>query len=322
MAPLRERVRGLPGRPGRARPRARARAPRGRAGWRRRRSRPFTRGSGFLPPAGARVTVYGPSRADRAADRDPLRGRRSEGDDRRSSSSCASPLPVAGPPRPRGRPLHRAPRRPLRGGDHVLQRAVARAAADDRVRDRRVTCCSAARTCSNEIQRRDHRGRARRAGRHDQPDHRPGDPARRARSAAFGLLAALYSGIGWMTNLREALSEQWAQVPEPPAAGPKRLLFDLLALLGLGVALVGLVRDHRRWRPASPRTVLELRRAGRAGLGAGAARAAGRPARPRRELADLPLGDRPAAARATSLCERGEGGRCWGRSGSRCSSRS
>jgi membrane protein len=53
-----------------------------------------------------------------------------------------------------------------------------------------------------------------------------------------GLLGALYSGIGWMSNLREALSEQWAQSPEPPAL-PKRLLFDLTALLGLGIALVG-----------------------------------------------------------------------------------
>ncbi len=53
-----------------------------------------------------------------------------------------------------------------------------------------------------------------------------------------GLLGALYSGIGWMSNLREALSEQWAQVPATPAL-PKRLLFDLLALGGLGIALVG-----------------------------------------------------------------------------------
>jgi membrane protein len=53
-----------------------------------------------------------------------------------------------------------------------------------------------------------------------------------------GLLGALYSGIGWMSNLREALSEQWAQAAEEPAL-LKRLLFDLLALLGLGVALVG-----------------------------------------------------------------------------------
>jgi membrane protein len=54
----------------------------------------------------------------------------------------------------------------------------------------------------------------------------------------LGLLAALYSGIGWMSNLREALSEQWAQVPASPAL-PKRLLFDLLSLVGLGLALVG-----------------------------------------------------------------------------------
>jgi membrane protein len=54
----------------------------------------------------------------------------------------------------------------------------------------------------------------------------------------LGLLAALYSGIGWMSNLREALSEQWAQVPAAPAL-PKRLLFDLLSLFGLGLALVG-----------------------------------------------------------------------------------
>ena len=62
--------------------------------------------------------------------------------------------------------------------------------------------------------------------------------ASRTAVGVIGLLGALYSGIGWMSNLREALSEQWAQVPEAPAL-PKRLLFDLLALAGLGVALVG-----------------------------------------------------------------------------------
>ena len=62
--------------------------------------------------------------------------------------------------------------------------------------------------------------------------------AQRNTVAGLGLLIALYSGIGWMTNLREALSEQWAQTPDPPAL-PKRLLFDLTALIGLGIALVG-----------------------------------------------------------------------------------
>jgi membrane protein len=54
----------------------------------------------------------------------------------------------------------------------------------------------------------------------------------------IGLLGALYSGIGWMSNLREALSEQWGQ---PPTAPPivKKTLFDLLTLVGLGLALVG-----------------------------------------------------------------------------------
>ncbi len=55
---------------------------------------------------------------------------------------------------------------------------------------------------------------------------------------AIGLVGALYAGIGWMSNLREALSEQWGQVPESPAL-LKRLLFDLLTLGGLGLALVG-----------------------------------------------------------------------------------
>lgn len=65
------------------------------------------------------------------------------------------------------------------------------------------------------------------------------DQAIASRSAVgvVGLLGALYSGINWMSNLREALTEQWAQVPATPAL-PKRLLFDLLALVGLGLALV------------------------------------------------------------------------------------
>jgi membrane protein len=61
--------------------------------------------------------------------------------------------------------------------------------------------------------------------------------AQRNAVLSFGLLTALYSGIGWMSNLREALSEQWAQPPEVPALA-KRLLKDLLALAGLGVALL------------------------------------------------------------------------------------
>ena len=73
-----------------------------------------------------------------------------------------------------------------------------------------------------------------------------------------------------MTNLREALSEQWAQVPETPPM-LKRMLFDLLALVGLGLALVA---SFAITGVASgfAETVLEVLGLRRAGLGRVAAR--------------------------------------------------
>lgn len=51
-----------------------------------------------------------------------------------------------------------------------------------------------------------------------------------------GLAAAVYSGLGWMTNLREALTAQWSQEPtQLPFL--KRTASDLLSLLGLGAAI-------------------------------------------------------------------------------------
>nr|WP_246330725.1 inner membrane protein YhjD [Saccharopolyspora hordei] len=52
----------------------------------------------------------------------------------------------------------------------------------------------------------------------------------------IGLLAALYSGLGWMTNLREALTAQWTQQPDQQPV-LRRMLSDLLSLIGLGAAL-------------------------------------------------------------------------------------
>ncbi|MCE7005920.1 inner membrane protein YhjD [Kibdelosporangium philippinense] len=53
----------------------------------------------------------------------------------------------------------------------------------------------------------------------------------------LGLIAALYSGIGWMTNLRDALTAQWGherkQLPLISST-----LKDLVALISLGLALV------------------------------------------------------------------------------------
>lgn len=52
----------------------------------------------------------------------------------------------------------------------------------------------------------------------------------------IGLLVALYSGLGWLTNLREALTAQWSQQFEAPPM-LRRLGSDLLSLLWLGLAL-------------------------------------------------------------------------------------
>jgi membrane protein len=58
----------------------------------------------------------------------------------------------------------------------------------------------------------------------------------RGRVGVVGLVGALYSGLGWMTNLRDALTAQWAlERPESPFL--YRIGRDLLALLGLGLAL-------------------------------------------------------------------------------------
>ncbi|MEC3981240.1 YhjD/YihY/BrkB family envelope integrity protein [Amycolatopsis sp. H20-H5] len=53
----------------------------------------------------------------------------------------------------------------------------------------------------------------------------------------IGLLLALYSGIGWMSNLRDALTAQWGQEKKAlPLVSTT--IKDLLSLVGLGLALV------------------------------------------------------------------------------------
>ena len=69
-----------------------------------------------------------------------------------------------------------------------------------------------------ELRRRDQRGPSARTW----PRRSTRSSTRRSSSAARSARSACWPrctpGIGWMTNLREALSEQWAQVPEPPGA--------------------------------------------------------------------------------------------------------
>nr|WP_090048533.1 inner membrane protein YhjD [Lentzea fradiae] len=53
----------------------------------------------------------------------------------------------------------------------------------------------------------------------------------------IGLLGAAYSGLGWMGNLRDALTAQWGHAKENlPFLGT--LWRDLLSLVGLGLAIV------------------------------------------------------------------------------------
>ncbi len=54
--------------------------------------------------------------------------------------------------------------------------------------------------------------------------------------AGIGFVAALWSSVWWMSNLREAVSAQW-ELPAPNPAALQRLVFDLRALTGLGIAL-------------------------------------------------------------------------------------
>jgi len=130
----------------------------------------------------------------------------------------------------------------------------------------------------------------------------------------FGLLAALYSGIGWMTNLRDALSEQWGHVPTPPPI-VKRVLADLLTLLGLGLALAftfavtGLLSGFAG-------TVLAFLGLAEQTWAKALLTLLGRADRPGGQLADLRLGARPAPARARGPAQRGQGGRI-GRGGVR-----
>ncbi|WP_106616709.1 inner membrane protein YhjD [Saccharothrix carnea] len=53
----------------------------------------------------------------------------------------------------------------------------------------------------------------------------------------LGLLAAVYSGYGWVSNLRDALTAQWGH-PKQDLPFLKTVLKDLLALVSLGAALV------------------------------------------------------------------------------------
>ncbi len=61
--------------------------------------------------------------------------------------------------------------------------------------------------------------------------------AARATVGIVGLVIALYSGIGWMSNLRDALTAQWGQ-EKGKLPLIRTTLSDFASLIGLGVALI------------------------------------------------------------------------------------
>lgn len=60
--------------------------------------------------------------------------------------------------------------------------------------------------------------------------------AARGATGIIGLLLAFYSGLGWMTNLRDALTAQWGQ-EKKKLPFFSTMLKDLASLIGLGLAL-------------------------------------------------------------------------------------
>jgi len=54
----------------------------------------------------------------------------------------------------------------------------------------------------------------------------------------IGLATAAWAGLGWMANLREALSQMWGRFRDEPEGFVRTKLSDLLALVSTFVALV------------------------------------------------------------------------------------
>lgn len=59
----------------------------------------------------------------------------------------------------------------------------------------------------------------------------------RAGVGVLGLLGAAYAGLGWMANLRDALTAMWEHTHEPKGFVATKLR-DFVALLGLGLAML------------------------------------------------------------------------------------
>ena len=64
----------------------------------------------------------------------------------------------------------------------------------------------------------------------------------RASVGVIGLVTAAWAGLGWMANLREALSQMWGRYRDDPPGFVKTKLSDLVSLLS---TFAGHHRHHR-----------------------------------------------------------------------------
>ena len=62
--------------------------------------------------------------------------------------------------------------------------------------------------------------------------------ASRTSVGIIGLAADAWAGIGWMANLREALTQMWGQMRHEPPGFLRTKLSDLIAITGLFVTIV------------------------------------------------------------------------------------
>ena len=124
--------------------------------------------------------------------------------------------------------------------------------------------------------------------------------------AGIGFVAALWSSVWWMSNLREAVSAQW-ELPAPNPAALQRLVFDLRALDRAGDRAAPHARVHRARHRAHRGRAPAAGRARRR-RDPHAAAPGRRRARRRRELADLRVGDHPAAPHGRLAAGRATGG--------------
>src|SRR6478752_7825367 len=79
----------------------------------------------------------------------------------------------------------------------------------------------------------------------------------RASVGIIGLATAAWAGLGWMANLREALSQMWGRYRDDPPGFVRTKLSDLVSLLSAFVAIVVTIALTALGRKSVMRRVLE-----------------------------------------------------------------